>query len=139
MTPILESSFQLPLHCLILFTGLAIFICNFQRFDKLRKKVLIEWSLILLTEQRLELVQNDSNRLYALKIWNNERKWDDVVSLLWSTVELILVFWREHFKINISKIYLFWTHIHTFFSSSKKTQSHRLCYLAEPSYISSQF
>lgn len=38
LTPILESSFQLPLHCSILFTGLAIFIYKFQRFDKLRKK-----------------------------------------------------------------------------------------------------
>lgn len=38
LTPILESSFQLPLHCSILFTGLDISISKFQRFDKLRKK-----------------------------------------------------------------------------------------------------
>lgn len=38
LTPILAYSFQQPLHCSILFTGLAIFTYKFQRFDKLRKK-----------------------------------------------------------------------------------------------------
>lgn len=41
LTPILESSFQQPLHCSILFIGLAIFIYKFQWLDKLRKKKLV--------------------------------------------------------------------------------------------------
>lgn len=39
LTLILESSFQLPLHCLILFIGLAIFIYKFYWLDKLRKEL----------------------------------------------------------------------------------------------------